>query len=174
MKRPTSRTLAYAGVLVALNVVLSRFVSVPVGRIFRISIGSVPVILSSLWLGSFFGGVTGFLGDLIGCAINGYAPNPFIITSAILTGVIPALFRPFLSIRNHPVKRYLRFVLVLYGMMMLTSQGLTVMGLSVLYHLPFRATWISRIPQTIALCLVNSFLCNMLYSRLRLPDEEHI
>ena len=87
--RFSAAVLAYAGALIALNVILTRFVSIPIGQIFRISIGAVPIILASLWLGPVAGGICGFLGDLIGCAVGGYAPNPLISVSSVMVGVLP-------------------------------------------------------------------------------------
>jgi ECF transporter S component (folate family) len=58
--RFSAAVLAYAGALIALNVILTRFVSIPIGQIFRISIGAVPIILASLWLGPVAGGICGF------------------------------------------------------------------------------------------------------------------
>ena len=94
MKRFSVRTLAAGGVLIALNVVLSRLVSIPIGNAFRISLGSVPIILSGLWLGPLAGGICGAAGDLMGCLVAGYAPNPFITASTVLMGVIPGLSDP--------------------------------------------------------------------------------
>lgn len=171
MNRFSARTIAFAGVLTAMNVVLTRLISIPVGNILRISVGAVPVILSGLWLGPVTGAVCGGLGDLIGCAVGGYAPNPFISFSACLTGVLPALFRPFLLKRKPGFPRFLGFVLILALTMLLTSQGFTTLGLSLLYGMPFKAAWLSRLPQSAVLCLADAFICEMLFSRMRLPGE---
>ncbi len=161
--------MAYVGMLTAMNVVLSRLVAVPVGLTLRISAGPVPVILSGLWLGPLAGGITGAAGDLIGCALNGYAPNPLITVSSVLTGVIPALFVRFIFRDRRFYVRFLRLFAVLACTMMITSQGFSVLGLSVMYGLPFRATWLSRLPQTAFLCVMNSFLVCLIYSKVRLP-----
>ena len=170
MKKMNTRTLAYAGVLIALNVILSRFLSIPIGNLFRISFGSVPVFLSGLWFGPLTGGLTGLIGDLIGCAVNGYAPNPFITVSAVLNGVIPALFVRFLRKKTSPLKYYLKFLLVLALNFLITSQGFTVLGLSVMYGMPFGATFVSRIPQSLCLCAVDAFLCSVLFKRVKVGE----
>ena len=91
-KRFSAQTLAIAGALVAMNIVLSRFVAIPIGTSLRITVSSVPIILAGIWLGPVAGGCCGFLGDFLGCLISGYAPNPLLSVSAILMGVLPALF----------------------------------------------------------------------------------
>ncbi len=171
--RFSAQTLAFAGVLVAMNIVLSRFVSIPIGESLRISVSSVPIILAGLWFGPVIGGICGFLGDLLGCFISGYAPNPFISLSAILMGVIPALFVGFLSRGKQKgggvgafALRYLRFLLVIALTMLITSQGITTYGLSVMYGRPFVAQWFLRLPQSVLLLFVNSLLTCLLYDRV--------
>ena len=133
----------FAGALIALHVIFARFISIPVGQILRISISGVPLILSGLWLGPVTGGICGLIGDLIGCAINGYAPNPFITVATVLVGVIPGLFRGFMVGDKPGVKRLLRFLLVIAVTRFISSQLLTTFGLSVMYGMPFTATFVS-------------------------------
>ena len=156
-------TLAYAGVLIAMNVVLSRLVSIPIGNLFRISIAHVPIILCGLWLGPVIGGISGAAGDLIGCLFMGYTPNPFLTVSVCLVGMIPAFLKPYITSAKPGRQRFLRYILVIGLTMLITSQGLTTLGLSVMYGMPFKAAFISRLPQSAALCVLNSFLADILY-----------
>ena len=165
--RYTTRALAYAGVLISLNVILTRFVSIPIGNLFRLSVGAVPTILAGVWLGPVYGGICGLLGDLIGCLVNGYAPNPFITVSAVLMGLIPALFCRFLLKRGSFRQSMLFFLPVLLVTFFLTSQGFTVLGLTQIYGMPFSAAFVSRLPQTFSLWALDSVLCSLLYSRIK-------
>ena len=165
----TPQTLACAGMLIAMNVVLARLVSIPVGTLFRISVAHVPIILSGLWYGPVIGGICGFSGDLIGCALSGYAPNPFLTASAVFVGVLPALFERFIMDGGPRRGRFFRILPVIALMMLFTSQGLTTLGLSVMYGMPFEATWLSRLPQSVCLCFLNSFLVDLLVSRVPVP-----
>ncbi|MBP3912946.1 MAG: folate family ECF transporter S component [Lachnospiraceae bacterium] len=168
MNHFSPRTLALSGVLIALNVVLSRLVSIPLGTTLRISVAQVPVILAGIWFGPLIGGLTGMIGDMIGTAINGYAPNPFILVSATCVGIIPALLAPY--IRKNAANsfyRFLRFLPVIALTMLITSQGLTTLGLSVMYGMPFEATFLTRLPQSLFLCTTNSCLCALIYDRVR-------
>lgn len=80
------KTVVFMGFFVAMNIVLTRFCSVNLGP-FRLGFGPASTIMSGLWLGPLAGGVVGMVADLIGCLIDGYAVNPFITVSAILSGV---------------------------------------------------------------------------------------
>lgn len=163
----SSHKIACAGVLIALNVILTRFFSVPIGQIFRISAGYVPVILAGLLLGPVTGGITGGAGDLIGCAVSGYVPNPLVFVSSVLVGVIPGLFRRFVDGGQPGVRRFLRILAVLAVTMLVTAQGFTVLGLGLMYGLDVKAVWVARLPQTGAVLGADAGLTWVLYGRLK-------
>lgn len=98
-KKFSIRTVALAGMCAALSVVLGKLLQIPVGDSVRISFENLPILLASLILGPFFGGLVGVTADLVGCAIMGYTVNPFITLGACLVGVLPALLsRAFLKL----------------------------------------------------------------------------
>lgn len=170
MKKFSSKTIVFAGVLIAMHIIFARFISIPVGQILRISISGVPLILSGLWLGPVTGGICGLIGDLIGCAINGYAPNPFITIATVLVGLVPGLFRKFMIGDKAGVKRFLRFLLVIAITRFVSSQLITTFGLSAMYGMPFTATFLSRFPSTTVVTIVDAFLSELIYSRVRISE----
>lgn len=177
MKKISVRTLAYAGVLVAMNIVLSKFVSIPIGPVLRISVSSVPIILCGLWMGPMIGGIAGGVSDLLGCLVSGYAINPLITLSAVLMGIIPALFKNFMfkkrEMGNNTYASQaaccLRVICVLAFTMLITSLGSTTLGLSIMYGMPFWSTFFTRLPQSCFLLIINSLLTMLLYQKVRLP-----
>ena len=70
------RIMAFAGVIIAMNIVLARLVAINIGPTLRITVSQTPVYLAGFWFGPVVGGICGFLGDLIGSLLQGYAPNP--------------------------------------------------------------------------------------------------
>lgn len=172
MNKISTKTLTYAAILIAMNVVLARIVAIPIGPTLRLTVGSVPIILSGLWFGPVIGAICGGSGDFIGCLLSGYAPNPLILTSAILTGIIPWLLKNFfikeLSQKGKKVeifgKGFLKLLMVLGIMSLITSQGFTTYGLSLLQGIPFGELFIMRLPQSIFLTIVNSVLVLMIYT----------
>lgn len=172
MNKISTKSLTYAAILIAMNVVLTRIVAIPIGATLRITVGSVPIILASLWLGPVIGGICGGSGDFIGCLLSGYAPNPFIMISAILTGVLPYVFKRFLvkdlSIKGKKTQifgiGFLKLLLILGFMSLITSLGFTTFGLSLLQGLPFGTLFITRLPQSIFLTIVNSVLVLLVYT----------
>ncbi len=95
MKSKT-RKVAFAGMFIALNIILTRYFSymVYIGGLqaIRLSFGEIPLMLSGMILGPLYGGFTGALADLIGYPLNpqgAYFPG-FTLTAAI-SGFLPGL-----------------------------------------------------------------------------------
>ena len=173
--RFSPQQMALGGVLIAMSIVLSRLVSIPIGPTLRISIAAVPIFLAGLWMGPLLGAICGALADLIGCLIAGYAPNPLITLSSLLWGILPALLIPALAKSIFStMKKQLRLLpavfIAIFVTMLVTSLGTTTLGLSIYNGQPFVALWITRVPQTILLWVVDSLLVWILYTRLRLPE----
>ena len=153
------KVLVFAGALIAMNIVLSRLLVLNIGPTLRITVSQTLVYLAGFWFGPVVGGVCGFLGDLIGSLLQGYAPNPFISLSAILTGVLP-------GIASYLIKKRMEIwhvlgVLVLNGL--IGSLGFTCIGLHLYYGTPWAVLYAGRIVQTILLTAVNTVLVFFLY-----------
>lgn len=153
------KIIVFAGLLVSMNIVLSRVLSIPVGPTIRITVSQTPVYLAGFWFGPFVGGICGFLGDLIGSLLQGYAPNPFISISAILTGVLPGIVAK-LS-KNRIGMPQVLGVAVVNGIV--GSLGFTCIGLHLYYGTPWAVLYTTRTVQTVLLAIVNTVLVFMLY-----------
>lgn len=88
--------IAFAGMFIALNIILTRFFSqmIYIGGLqaIRLSFGEIPLILGGIVLGPVYGAISGALADLIGYPINAqgaYFPG-FTLTAA-LSGLLPGL-----------------------------------------------------------------------------------
>ena len=101
MKKFSIRDIVYISLMVALNVVLSRMLSIriPLGGIegSRIGFGGLPIIFAGIAINPLAGGIVGALGDLIGHFLSPMGPYmPQFTMSAALTGFIPGLvLKPF-------------------------------------------------------------------------------
>ncbi len=93
MKKSSSlRSLVFASLCAAFSIVLGKLLQIPVGDSVRISFESLPILFASLTLGPLWGGASGLVADLVGCAVMAYAVNPVITVGAVMVGVLPALF----------------------------------------------------------------------------------
>ena len=82
MKKLNVKTIVFAAVLVAMNLVLSRVLAINIGSTLRITVSATPIYLASLWFGPLVGGICGGLGDLLS--------GPGICTESIDSGVFCA------------------------------------------------------------------------------------
>ena len=92
MKKFSFRTVTHMALLIALQIVLSRFLSIST-PILRISLGFVPVAIAGMLFGPLSGGLVAATADFLGAIlfpIGAYFPG-FTLT-AFLTGVVYGLF----------------------------------------------------------------------------------
>jgi len=174
MKKIPVTILAYAGVLVAMNILLSRVFTINLGNSIRINFSAAPVFLSGIWFGPFIGGLTGIAADLMGCVVSGYAPFPLITVSTCLWGVIPGLMAGMLRTKKaetyfESIISYLRVVFVLGITMAVTSQGITTFALSQAYGTPLGVLFFSRLPVTVITLFCNSFVVDLFVRRVKVP-----
>ena len=159
MKKIPVTILAYAGVLVAMNILLSRVFTINLGNSIRINFSAAPVFLSGIWFGPFIGGLTGIAADLMGCVVSGYAPFPLI--GMLRTKKAETYFESIIS--------YLRVVFVLGITMAVTSQGITTFALSQAYGTPLGVLFFSRLPVTVITLFCNSFVVDLFVRRVKVP-----
>lgn len=160
MKKLNIKTIAFAGVLIAMNLVLARVLAINIGPTLRITLSTTPIFLAGLWFGPAVGGVCGVSADLLGCLLQGYAPNPFILVTSLLSGMLPALMKKYLfHDRINPWK--IAVIVALHGL--IGSLGFTTVGLHIYYGTPWAVLYTTRVIQTVALVIANSILVSLLY-----------
>lgn len=87
----TVHTLVVSAVLIALNIVITRLLSVDVGAV-RIGLGFIPIALGSMIYGPVPGAVIAGVSDLLGALLQGKGYWPGFGLSAVLMGVTYGLF----------------------------------------------------------------------------------
>lgn len=159
MKKLNVKTIVFAAVLVAMNLVLSRVLAINIGSTLRITVSATPIYLASLWFGPLVGGICGGLGDLLGC-LTGICTEPLILVSSVLAGVIPAVFKKYVF-KDKVNTWKIAVMLIVHGIV--GSLGFTVVGLHVYYATPWSVLYATRVIQTIALTIANTILVSVLY-----------
>ena len=92
MEKSRVHLVVYLGVLTALEIVLSRFLSISAWNI-KIGLSFVPVALAALAFGPIPGGIVGALGDFLGAILFPVGPYfPGFTLTAFLTGAVFGLF----------------------------------------------------------------------------------
>lgn len=159
--------LVLMAVMVAMEIILERFISIPVGNISRFSIGKTVVVLSGLWFGPISGALVGAVSDILGGLLQGYglSINPFITLSSMMWGVIPALV-----MRNTKwagttknTKRIVILCVSIFVNSIISTLGLTTLGLVIVYGYNFFALLPTRLVQFAALVPVYCIVTCLLY-----------
>lgn len=85
--------LCMTAVSVAMSVVVCRFLGfTPLDSPVRFDFGFLPIAVIGWLLGPVYSGAGYLAADIIGSFVQGYAPNPWIATCKLLTGVVMGLF----------------------------------------------------------------------------------
>lgn len=141
MKKLRIQTVVFAGVMIAMNLVLARVLAINIGSTLRITVSATPIYLAGLWLGPLVGGICGGVSDLLGCLIQGYAPNPFILVTSVLAGVIPAIMKKYVFHDKLNTWK-IAVMVVLHGL--IGSLGFTTAGLHIYYGTPWSVLYTTR------------------------------
>lgn len=89
--RITPRILAYGAILVALNIVLTRLLSINVFTV-RIGFNFIPIALGSMMFGPCVGAVLSVIADVLGMLMSGGMPWLGFTINAALYGISYGLF----------------------------------------------------------------------------------
>ena len=68
----STHNMVIMAALIALQIILSRYLSIQASETLRISFETVPLALAGMWLGPVGGMVVAFISDLLGTIISGY------------------------------------------------------------------------------------------------------
>lgn len=129
----TTEKIASLAMLVAVNVAVG-IASPRIGSL-KITLTYTMCYLAGAFYGAVAGGVVGGLGDLIGSLAGGFAPNPFILLSSVLLGVVPGLLRRAEMKRIPAAAPYVRIgvsycVLFVLCTLFINTYGLYVVGMA--------------------------------------------
>ena len=166
----STRNLILMAALIAMQIILARFLSIQASDILRISFESVPVILAGMWLGPLSGAIVALVADILGTIIHGYGVwFPPIALGPILVGVISGLstkyvFRSDLSSTRESWK-VVATVLVagivnsfLIGTVTTTMYSIIVMGNTNAFSVLLWSNFLGRLASKPVTILVNAVL----------------
>lgn len=136
-----TRNVVYLGLLIALNVVLTRMLGINVWNI-KIGFGFVPIVLTAMMFGPVPAAIVACIGDVIGTflfPVGAYFPG-FTLT-AVLMAFVYGLF----LYKKHS---FGNIVIAVAINQIVLSQIVNTFWISVLYGSPFQAMFVTRIVQT--------------------------
>lgn len=147
MKKLNTKLVVTVGLLVAVHIVLSRFLSINAWNI-KIGFAFVPVFLAAWLYGPVPAALVGGLGDFLGAILFPIGPYfPGFTLSCALTGIIFGL----LLHKEQTLPRIVgAVVLNQFGVSLL----LTTLWISILYGSPYEALLLTRVLQAALLAAV--------------------
>lgn len=105
--------LILTALFIVISLILTRSFSLLLGPMFRLSIGTIPIISASLILGPFYGGLVGFGSDLIGATL--FPTGSFLIfpmIGQVLYGVLPWIFAKLFKTLQKRIKLPLLYIIM--------------------------------------------------------------
>ena len=154
-----NKLLPMMGVLIAIEIVLSRFLSINAWNL-RIGFSFVPIAIAGMLLGPLSAGIVAAVADVLGAILFPTGPFfPGFTLTAFLTGVIWGIF----LYRKQTPLRILFAVLI---NQLILSFLLNSLWISVLYGSPFMPLLATRIIQTAILIPVQFIVIGALMKTL--------
>ncbi len=139
--------------MTALSFILERFFPLINTDTLRISLGNVPILLTSILFGPIPGALCGLLADIIGCFLSGYPPFPFLMLAPLCVGIIPGLSVKLFTGNDKIKISNLAFLFCTITVTnVLASLIITTIGLNMLYSTPI----IVLLPQRVPAFLINT------------------
>ncbi len=144
-----AKSISVIGVLVAMEIILARFFTIHTWNL-KIGFSFVPIVMAAIFYGPLAAGFVAAIGDVISAVlfpVGAFFPG-FTVT-AFLTGIV---FGVFLK-KNTSVKNIICAVLIVQ---LAGSQFINTFWISFLYGSPFWPLFVTRIYQTVAMCVVQT------------------
>ena len=91
MKYKSWKCWVVAVALMSLSIILTRLCGINIGETVRITLGRLPIMLASIWLGPIFGMIVGGAADLLGAMLS-TGINPLLTIPELLCGLLPYVF----------------------------------------------------------------------------------
>lgn len=160
MKNKRVGSLVILALMIGLNIVLSRFVSIKAMN-FKISFTFLTIVLSAYFYGYYGAIMVALFGDLLGALLFPIGPyNPLLTLTSIMCAAVYAYFfyKKDLSNKNIILACLInRFIISLF---------INTTIISLMYNLSFKATFITRIysstvmfvVEVLALCFLRKYM----------------
>lgn len=155
------KTCSFLSVLIAIEIVLSRFCSIHTWNL-KIGFAFIPVVLAAMLFGAWEASIVAAIGDIVGAflfPVGAYFPG-FTVT-ALLTGAVFGIC----LYRKVNVFRIVTSVLLVQ---VIGSLIVNTYWISVLYGMPYWPTFVTRIYQTAGMTAVQVIVIYVL-SRSAVP-----
>lgn len=164
VNKVTTGKLAVTAIMIALEIVLSRFLSIQLYNI-KIGFAFIPIMLVSYLFGPIYGLIAASISDVIGAVLFPFgAYFPGFTFSAALVGLVYGLF----LYKKCTVPRIIAAVLI---RRVVIGQLIDTLWISMLYGTPYKELFITRLAQTALMVVVEFVVAFVFLYKIRLGEK---
>ncbi len=129
------RIMVTTALLVAMSIVLGKYLAINLGETMRFSFENLPILLAGMMFGPVGGLVAGIASDIIGCFLVGYAINPLVTVGAASIGFFSGI--AYMLMKRTRLPYWLKISVPVFLAHLIGSVTLKTLGLSQFYDMPF-------------------------------------
>ncbi|MBR5242039.1 MAG: folate family ECF transporter S component, partial [Clostridia bacterium] len=129
------KILCQLAMLVAISIVMGKYLAIGIGTVLRFSLENLPVIFAGIAFGPIAGIFVGVAADLIGCLLVGYTINPILTIGAAVIGATSGLCTLLFSENKKPPSKGVTILSTVIAHMT-GSVVIKTIGLAVFYDMP--------------------------------------
>lgn len=148
--------------MVAISILLGKYLAINVGETLRFSLENTPIILSGIAFGPVAGIAVGVMADLIGCIMVGYTINPAVTLGAAVIGGLSGLCALFC--KKLGIDGWLKTVTAVSISHVFGSIIIKTAGLAAYYAMPFPILMLWRFLNYIIIGILDAVIINLLLS----------
>jgi ECF transporter S component (folate family) len=158
----TTKTLVFMALMVALSIVLGKFLAINITDMIRISLENLPILLCAIVLGPIRGAIVALVADLLGCFLRGYAINPIVTIGAVVIALICGIIFKQRAISSQGVRVVISVLTAhIVGSSVIKTIGLASFYLSS-YDMGFGTLFIIRLSTYILTAVVEIVIITLL------------
>lgn len=167
MKRTDIRKIVVLALLIAIQVILSRFLSINAWNV-KIGLGFVPIVIAAILYGPILAGITYALSDILGAILFPIGPYfPGFTVTALMSGILFGL----LLHKKQSLGRILSTVLI---NQLVLGLVVNTFWISLLNGVPFSGLVVTRIVQCIIMLVVEFSVITLLLQTLNKLGKEQL
>ncbi len=155
---------ASLAMLVAISIILGKYLAISVGEVMRFSLENLPIIFAGIAFGPIPALLVAVTADLVGCILVGYAVNPLVTLGAAVIGLVSGLAPRI--IKRHTAFNVTPTVIITVALSHLIGSVLIkTFGLAVFYDMPLFLLMLWRLLNYVIVSVLEILLLCILLKR---------
>lgn len=155
--------------LVAISIVMGKFLAIRGGDILRFSFENLPIIFAGVAFGPISGVLVGVVADLVGCVMVGYAINPIVTIGAAALGFSAGLIFSLLS--KTKINLNVNIFITVCVSHLIGSVLIKTFGLAVFYDMPLWVLMLWRLLNYVIVGVAEAIIITLLIKNKEISSK---